>query len=254
MVFVKLVRRVREVLAADRAESREREEVFTRIFRENAWGGDESRSGPGSSRVETAGLEATLPTLLCELNAKSLLDIPCGDFVWMANVDLEGIDYVGADIVPELIEANRSWERPGRRFVKADLTRDRLPRCDVVVVRDCLVHLSLRDVDRALVNLVRSGSRYLLTTSFAANRENRDIATGSWRPLNFELPPFLFAPPLRRLAESPRETEFRDKSLALWRLSDVRRWVHAGWRWGAWLGRYRDRRRQGAASERGDLP
>jgi hypothetical protein len=36
-------------------------------------------------------------------DVKSLLDIPCGDFHWMRRVNLQGLSYVGADIVRELI-------------------------------------------------------------------------------------------------------------------------------------------------------
>jgi hypothetical protein len=35
-----------------------------------------------------------------------LLDIPCGDFNWMKLLNL-GVDYIGADIVGELIAENR---------------------------------------------------------------------------------------------------------------------------------------------------
>ena len=36
----------------------------------------------------------------------SVLDIPCGDFNWMQKVDLSNIEYIGADIVEELIKKN----------------------------------------------------------------------------------------------------------------------------------------------------
>ena len=35
-----------------------------------------------------------------------MLDIPCGDFYWMKEVDLKDIEYIGADIVDELIKKN----------------------------------------------------------------------------------------------------------------------------------------------------
>jgi hypothetical protein len=44
--------------------------------------------------------------------------------------------------------------------MRLDLTGDPLPRVDVVLCRDCLVHLSFQNIFRAFANLRRSGSRY----------------------------------------------------------------------------------------------
>ena len=67
---------------------------FEYIFESNLWGSDESRSGPGSMLVETETLRKQLPMLLREIGARSLLDIPCGDFRWLSEVDL-GVPYLG---------------------------------------------------------------------------------------------------------------------------------------------------------------
>lgn len=203
--------------------TQDRGAIFERIYELNAWGEATSRSGPGSSLVETEHLARELPSLLRKLGAGSLLDIPCGDFTWMATVELGEIRYVGADIVETLVREARRWESPSRSFLRLDLTRDDLPRCDVVLVRDCLVHLSSREVLFALANVVRSRAKFLLTTSFTRPHENLDIKTGEWRPLNLELPPFSLPPPLIRLEERPRDERYLDKSLALWELSGLRR-------------------------------
>ena len=82
-------------------------DVFTQIYRTNKWGGNESRSGKGSSLAQTQQVRNALPGLLQAFRIRSMLDLPCGDFQWMKEVDLRGVDYLGADIVPELI-AERS--------------------------------------------------------------------------------------------------------------------------------------------------
>jgi hypothetical protein len=51
-----------------------------------------------------------------------------------------------------------------------DLTRDPLPKVDLVLCRDCLVHLSFDDIYESLDNLRRSGSMLLLTTTLAEGR------------------------------------------------------------------------------------
>ena len=48
-----------------------------------------------------------------------------------------------------------------RVFLRLDLTRDPLPDGDLILCRDCLVHLPFEDVRRAVRNFKRSGARWL---------------------------------------------------------------------------------------------
>jgi hypothetical protein len=200
------------------------ERVFTGIHRANAWRGGASRSGPGSDPAQTAALAQELPPLLSRLGCRVLLDAPCGDCFWMSSLPLAecGVEsYVGIDIVADLIAANvRLHGAPGRTFLRLDLVREPLPRADLILCRDGLVHLSFRDARAALAGFRASGATWLLATTFRRHPRNRDIATGEWRPLNLELPPFSFPPPLAVIDERCTEEEGRyaDKALGLWRL------------------------------------
>jgi SAM-dependent methyltransferase len=209
------------------AAARRRSRVFRQIFRTNYWGSDSSVSGPGSELAQTAIIRAALPALLARHGVRSILDAPCGDFNWMRDVDLTGVHYTGADIVPELIERNSAaYAAPDRQFVVCDLVEGDLPMADLILCRDCLVHLSYDETRRALDNFRRSGATWLLTTTFTAARENREIVTGDWRPIMLERPPYGFPPPTELVNEGCTEFDgaYPDKSLALWRLSDLPRW------------------------------
>lgn len=194
---------------------------FARIRESNLWGADESVSGLGSELAATARLRHELPRLLRELGATTLLDLPCGDFHWMSEADLAGIRYIGGDIVAALMAENAA--RYGREFLVLDLCSSELPRADVVLCRDCLVHLSFFNIWRAVENLRRSGSTWLLTTHFLECERNVDIEDGDWRMLNFELEPFAWGPPERVLVEGCTESGggYEDKALALWRIADL---------------------------------
>lgn len=191
---------------------------FSRIHETNLWGSQESVSGLGSALDETATLRQEIPALLRRLGATSLLDIPCGDFGWLSHAELD-LDYTGADIVQEIVGRNRSIHTgPRRSFLRLDLTRDPLPRTDVVLCRDCLVHLSFVNILSAFRNLRRSGSIWLLTTTFLESEENADIEDGDWRMLNLERAPFHLPPPEAVIVEGCTESggSYADKALGLW--------------------------------------
>jgi hypothetical protein len=198
---------------------------FERIHETNLWGADTSVSGVGSELDATAAIRARLPSLLKELGVRSLLDAPCGDHRWMASLDLDLERYVGMDIVPSIIEALRQRYQgdPRRAFVLADLTRDALPCCDLILSRDCLVHFSFATVARAMRNLKASGATWLLATTFPELERNEDIEDADWRPLNFEQPPLHWPAPFKLINERCTEADgaYADKSLALWRLGDL---------------------------------
>lgn len=204
-----------------RVSARER---FRQIYLRGTWGGTESASGPGSSMEETRVLRSALSEVLSELSIRSMLDIPCGDSHWMQHVDLTGVDYIGADIVPELVAANARLARRNISFRTLDVMADPLPAVDLVLCRDCLPHFSLRDARRALVNITASRSTFLLTTTFTDRQTNADIRSGDFRPVNLEREPFALPPPLRVFNEQCAlyDGAIRDKSVGLWRVDDVR--------------------------------
>ena len=199
------------------------EQVFTEEFRRNrrVWKDRDSASGPGSSLAQTEAVRRALPGLLRELGCRSLLDAPCGDFFWMKLLELD-VDYIGGDIVAELVRENqRRYGDARRRFVHLDLLQDELPRADLVLCRDCLVHLSFEHIRQALANIRKSGCRYLLTTTFVDRDANADILTGLWRPVNLQLPPFGFPEPVRLIDEESPLPDQRDKRLGLWKVEDI---------------------------------
>jgi hypothetical protein len=198
--------------------------TFRHYFHARSWGtAEESVSGPASSLERTVAIRRELPGLLSELGARSLLDIPCGDFHWMSHANLPLQEYIGADIVDELIEANRSRHAAaGRRFEVIDLITGPLPRADVVLCRDCLVHLSLTKALHAVSNIIASGSTWLLATTFpGAVAKNRDTLTGGWRMLDLTLPPFNFPSPRCEIDEE--WPQWPHKRLALWNISELAR-------------------------------
>lgn len=192
---------------------RGREARFTVDYRQN--------SGAGSDLNMTRTISNALPGVLNSVSVRSMLDIPCGDFLWMQNVDLGQITYTGADLIKPLIASHQKvYTSAQRTFQTLDIVLSDLPEVDLVFCRDCLVHFSPRLLKKAVNNIKRSRSKYLLTTTFPEHSKNINIVTGNWRPLNLCAPPFNFPPPLQIVKEN-HPAPYQDKSLGLWAIRDL---------------------------------
>lgn len=203
---------------------------FSEAFEVNIWGNSFSRSGPGSTLDQTRVILAELPSLLRRFQIKTMLDIPCGDFFWMKEIrqELELIlSYMGGDIVPELIAQNRErYQTPKISFKVLNLVHDDLPKVDLILTRDCLIHLSFQCIADGLLNAQRSGSIYLLASTYTKPRPNVDIegeVSLSGRAINLCAHPFSFPEPVLLINEgcTEQEGQYNDKSLGLWRLQDL---------------------------------
>lgn len=174
--------------------STEAAEVFTRIYETNWWGSQESISGTGSTLAYTANLREKLPELFKKWAVRTVFDAPCGDFHWMRHVVRSSdIDYLGCDIVPQLIDRNSAQYQSERiRFIVANVITDQFPKADIWICRDCLIHFSYNDILATFENFARSEIAYLLTTTHI-NRSgfrNLDIRTGDARVIDLFSAPF----------------------------------------------------------------
>ena len=104
-------------------------EIFTEIYNMNHWKSLKSISGSGSEGKQVIKLIQGLEKLLNDLKIKTLLDILFGDLNWMRKVSFSDIDYIGADIVEELINTNQFKERTNHKFKVLNLINDCLPTC-----------------------------------------------------------------------------------------------------------------------------
>jgi hypothetical protein len=201
-------------------------ETFETIYGENRWLSKESRSGHGSTLMQTTFLRRALPGLIEDLGARTLLDAPCGDFNWMRHVTLsDEVNYIGGDIVRPMIDnLNARFSSPRHRFRILDIITDSLPDADVWLCRDVLFHLPEDDVLRVLENFVRSNIGFLLTTTYTFASENRDVRGGGFRFINLTRPPFDLPTPRMTIddyvfPEPPRK-------LGLWARDEIAAALH----------------------------
>jgi len=225
-----LYRGLRKKYISFKLKNSNTERIFTDICRSNKWGGEDSISGAGSDLYQTRIIRKELPVLFGVLNISTVLDVPCGDFHWMSKLNIKGVNYTGGDIVEELIRKNREkYERANVHFEHLNLINDKLPKADLVLCRDCFVHFSFKEIFTDLQNICNSEPKFLLTTTFTDRKDNHDILTGQWRTLNLQVAPFGLPEPLEIINEECTKGNgfYRDKSLGLWKIEDVRQTLTA---------------------------
>ena len=208
-------------LFANRIDTEFNKKLFTLAYQRSSWRSPESRSGVGATLHRTMLIRPFIGSLIKDLNIKTLLDAPCGDFNWMREVNLSGVAYVGMDIVDELIAKNiEQHGTPHRRFIIYDIIHQPLPQVDLILCRDCTQHLPDNGVRALINNIKKSGSRYLLTSNYPHVEMNKDIediynaSRATFR--NLRKPPFNFPEPIVLFPEG-----FENKTLCLWEIEKL---------------------------------
>lgn len=202
------------------------QDIFSSLYERKRWGDHGTVSGSGSDLAQTAIIRVEIAKLVGELRVRTMLDAPCGDYYWMQEMSMELDCYIGGDIVPALITSNQSkYGNTKTTFAVIDIIKDDLPKVDLILCRDCLVHLPLQASVSALKNFARSGSIYLLSTTYpgAITKNSALLITGNWRPIDLQLPPFSLSSPLRVINEGcTLKGDLKEKCLGLWDLTAAR--------------------------------
>jgi hypothetical protein len=199
--------------------------TFSEIYRNNHWGNSETLSGIGSTELATRAIRAHLPIIFSQWKTTNIIDAPCGDFNWFKLVTLDqNMSYTGIDIVHELIaENNRKHADSQHRFILADITSDPLPIADILICRDCLIHLSYKDIFKFLRNFVASETPFLLTTTYKnENRfQNTDIMTGEVRWIDLFSAPFSLPSDVAYRFDDPNEDPNQYREMCLWKRDQI---------------------------------
>jgi SAM-dependent methyltransferase len=172
--------------AATPAPAARMEQVFSKIYREDEWRG----SGDGSSAEATREYRYFLEAFLRINRVRSVLDVGCGDWRFSRYVPWEGVQYLGMEVVPAVVEANtRKFAADNVRFVCADARTADLPPADLLLMKDVLQHWTNAEIKQFLPKV--AAYRFALITNTTNRVEvNRNCATGDFRYLDLTRPPF----------------------------------------------------------------
>jgi SAM-dependent methyltransferase len=162
--------------------------AFERVYRDSEWG---HGSGPGSSPANTIEYRAFVSRFIEANGIRSVTDLGCGDWQFSHLMDWSGVEYLGFDVVPEIVERNRSrFSQPNLRF-EVFASVEALPGGDLLLAKEVLQHLPNSSINEYL-DAIRQKYRFALLTNSTEpwNLANREIEPGGFRPIRLEKPPF----------------------------------------------------------------
>jgi len=124
-------------------------ELLVKVKR--GWRCDETPCGTGSTIRNSSRIRTALPLIFEQYNIQSVVDAGAGDLHWAKLVDWP--DYQGFDLYPRHKDVKQ-----------LDITKQVLPKADLVICRHVLNHLSIKMAEQALGFFAMSGAKYLLMT------------------------------------------------------------------------------------------
>jgi len=177
--------------------------VFTSIFKSKHWIQENdnlkiiniSVSGHGSNTetLQSKNLINCMIKFIDKFNINSILDIPCGDFLWMNQVMKirPEIRYQGIDIVNQIIKNNKNkYIHKNIEFECEDILNFKTDKkFDLLLMRDFFIHINNSEIQIILDKIKKLNINYFATESYSVEK-NFDVLTGKHRKINLKINPF----------------------------------------------------------------
>ncbi len=183
--------------------------VFTSIFNSKHWVQKDdnlkiintSVSGHGSNTetLQSKNLINCMIKFIDKFNINSILDIPCGDFLWMNQVMKirPEIRYQGIDIVNQIIKNNKNkYIHKNIEFECEDILNFKTDKkFDLLLMRDFFIHINNSEIQIILDKIKKWNINYFASESYSVEK-NFDVLTGKHRKINLKINPFNLSNPI----------------------------------------------------------
>jgi len=159
-VLLQAYRRYKRARVDRRNASRTPMEVFSEIYSQKVWGGTGPfNSGAGSETDSIVGpYVATIKKHLRSHGSgkPKVVDLGCGDFFVGSRLIEECSEYIGVDVVPDLVKHLQTTAGSEHvRFTCLDIVADELPAGDICLIRQVLQRLGNEQIGKVLAKLGR---------------------------------------------------------------------------------------------------
>ena len=182
--------------------------IFTSIYKSAHWNQGENKlskefisvSGHGSNlnTEQYYNLISNFVNTLDIYKIKSILDMPCGDVLWIKEIfKKKDVNYLGVDIVENLIKSNiKLYENERVKFLNRDIVNFSIEKkFDLVFLRDFFIHINNSDIKKVINNIKKMNIKYFAFTNYDI-KKNNDVSTGKHRKVNLLLEPFNLGKPI----------------------------------------------------------
>ena len=160
-----------------------------------------SVSGHGSN-IETLRSKSLINCMvkfIDKFNINSILDMPCGDFLWMNQVMKirPEIRYQGIDIVNQIIKNNKNkYIHKNIEFECEDILNFKTDKkFDLLLMRDFFIHINNSEIQIILDKIKKWNIDYFASESYSVEK-NFDVLTGKHRKINLKINPFNLSNPI----------------------------------------------------------
>jgi hypothetical protein len=158
-------------------------EVFDSIYINEKWGGD---SGGGSRKENTVEYRKFLHGFIQENKITSIADLGIGDFQVYEDMDFiqayPSVKLQGYDISKIVLDKVKKYTNGNISFELSD-ARHTKPVCDLIIIKDVMIHWSNKDVENFVNDLPKA--KYILVAHDIKDATEKDIEVGSYRAFDF---------------------------------------------------------------------
>ena len=161
---------------------------FNTIYKYNLW---LVGSGTGSIRINNKKYITFLTKFLKDNNITNVCDIGCGDWQLSKHIDWTGIQYLGIDVVKDVIKKNLIYTKSNVKFICKNILDYTIPNCELYILKDVFQHLSNTNIKIIINKLLKNKYRYILIINDVSYLNlNYNIENGLYRPIDLNKTPF----------------------------------------------------------------
>ena len=157
------------------------EKIFTKLYRER----------PDLFDIQYTTQDKSKFKFLLDLIVPSkIIDGGCGLSTFIPTLMGETTQYLGIDILPDLINIQNSNIRNNCEYLCKDITTDTLPYADIIILSDVIQFFNNHTIKKLFYNIKRNGIQRVLLTSNNNSTNFTESVNGFGRQVNILTGPF----------------------------------------------------------------